>query len=269
MANHFVTDDFPLTTLPLEEAVRKFVPPELWQAYEQSVVSRATVPRRNVTYSEYIHGPEAIAANRRAAQSRTTNVIRKQAWQNIVRHLRSQLQAGELTAYVREVFPFGPVRPIPPDAWRSLTIADLRSGRVKGHGTDLTGVRIDRDPPLPRKPATTQLPAQLAAATAAAPSFSASADFGIVQFGELQFQFGIFQALIVRQLHEASLTGEPWQPGKVLLHEAGANTRSIGDLFRRQTEPHWRRLIDYRHNGQYRLLPHSGTVADPKPGLES
>jgi len=49
------------------------------------------------------------------------------------------------------------------------------------------------------------------------------------------------------------MTPEPWRSGKVLLHEAGSGSHSIGDLFRRHTDPSWQLLIEYRYNGKYRL----------------
>ena len=144
MTNQDSSDEFPATAVMVEEALRNIVPFELWQAAPKG---RREFPRRIVRYSEYLHGPQAIAVNRAAAQAKTAEAAMKQAWQQIVGELRSQLLAGKLTAYVRDVFPFGPVRPIPPDAWRTLRITNFRSGRATGPGVELTGIRIAPGPP--------------------------------------------------------------------------------------------------------------------------
>ena len=181
----------------------------------------------------------------------------KQAWQQIMGELRSQLLAGKLTAYVRDVFPFGPVRPIPPDAWRSLRITNLRSGRAKGPGVELTGIRIaPGSPPQSRltedrpeaEPSSIQDDGQAHETT-----FTANKDYTVVCIGPAEFHFGDMQAAVVRELHRASLTPEPWCSGKVLLHQAGSDSGNVGDLFRRHRNPSWRDLIEYRHNGKYRL----------------
>ena len=71
MTNQDSSDEFPATAVMVEEALRSFVPSELWQAYEQAAKGRRELPRRIVRYSEYFHGPQAIAANRAAAQTKT------------------------------------------------------------------------------------------------------------------------------------------------------------------------------------------------------
>ena len=270
MTNQDSSDEFPATAVMVEEALRNFVPFELWQAYEQAAKGRREFPRRIVRYSEYLHGPQAIAANRAAAQAKTAEAAMKQAWQQIMGELRSQLLAGKLTAYVRDVFPFGPVRPIPPDAWRSLRITD-RSGRAKGPGVELTGIRIAPGPPqqchLTRDIAA-DLPQSTGNRQPHETMFTANKDYTFVCIGTAQFRFVGLQAAVVRQLHEASLTDNPWRHGKVLLHQASAATRSIGDLFRRHRNPSWRLLIDDRR-GMYRLRVQAPTGSDNLDGFSS
>lgn len=181
----------------------------------------------------------------------------RQAWERILGELRSQLQAGKLTAYVRETFPFGVVRPIPTDAWKSLRITDISSGRAKGGGVELTGIRIAPGAP-PLSPVTEEDRPEAQSSSVQGDGeprgtiVTANEDYTVVCIGTTEFRFVGLQAAVVRQLHQASLTDNPWRNGKILLHRAGAATRSIGDLFRRHTEPSWRLLIDDRR-GMYRL----------------
>ncbi|MEP9400126.1 hypothetical protein [Mesorhizobium sp. KR2-14] len=260
MTNPATAHAFPDTALSLQEALRSFVAADFWKAHEQAASRRKAFPRRIVILSEYVHGPEATAANRIAAEARQADGALKQARQRILDELRSQLLSGKLTAYVRESFPFGPVRPIPPDAWKTLRFTDLRSGRVKGPGLELTGVRIAAGPPCQSGPAkeTPQSDTSSSADTPArsetpAPRFSHNHNFTVVRLGDDEFHFGDIQAAVVKELHAASLTPDPWCSGKALLHGARSKSRSLSDIFHRKTDPSWTRLIEYRHHGKYRL----------------
>ncbi len=59
------------------------------------------------------------------------------------------------------------------------------------------------------------------------------------------------QAGVVRRLHEAFLAGEPWCHNGELT-KAGKGHRIV-DVFKRQKDPHWRDLIVYAGNGNWRL----------------
>jgi hypothetical protein len=257
MTNQANSDDFPTTAVVVEEALRNFVPSELWQAYEQAAKARRELPRRSVRYSEYVHGPQAISTNRPAAQIKTAEAAMRLAWQRILGEFGSQLQAGKLRAYVREAFPFGPVVPIPSDAWKSLRITNISSGRAKGGGVELIGIRIAPGAPSFSRPIEDRPEAQLSSVQdegqAHETMFTANEDYTFVRIGTAEFHFGDLQAAIIRELHLASRTAEPWCRGKELLDAARSNSNNVGDLFRRHLNPSWRVLIEYRHNGKYRL----------------
>lgn len=254
MTNQANSNEFPATAVVLQEALRNFVPSELWQAYEVAARARRGLPRRSVTYSAYLNGPRAFALNGLAVQIKTAEAATRLAWQRILAEFGSQLQTGKLTAYVREAFPFGPVVPIPPDAWRCLRITDMRSGRAKGGGVDLTGIRIAPGPPLLSHFGENRLETEFSSAKGQTwkTEFTANEDYTLVCIGTVEFRFVGLQTAIVRELHQASRTDDAWRHGKFLLHHVGASTRSIGDLFRRHREPSWRILIE-DNRGMYRL----------------
>jgi hypothetical protein len=81
-------------------------------------------------------------------------------------------------------------------------------------------------------------------------SIVANRDYSVVVLGKVEFKFGQLQAAVVRALHEASRTDDPWRNGKALLAEIRAQTRSLGDLFRRHQN--WHLLIE-NYMGKYRL----------------
>jgi hypothetical protein len=88
-------------------------------------------------------------------------------------------------------------------------------------------------------------------ACAAAPDLVHRDDYAeVVLNGEI-FRLGPLQAAVVRRLHEASRTANPWRPGKELLADCNAQTMRMIDLFK--TKPNWRTLIASDGRGYYRL----------------
>jgi hypothetical protein len=90
-----------------------------------------------------------------------------------------------------------------------------------------------------------------AEAHAPASSFQASADYHDVVCSGHRFRMGAIQAQVVRVLHEAAQSGEPWQSGKTILAMAGSRSLKMADVFKSQT--HWRNLIESNGRGAYRL----------------
>lgn len=66
-------------------------------------------------------------------------------------------------------------------------------------------------------------------------------------------EFGLsdLQAAVVRTLHEASRTPDPWCVSKQIVKAAGSGQNKIVDLFR--DKPGWRSLIEVLQNGRCRL----------------
>lgn len=85
----------------------------------------------------------------------------------------------------------------------------------------------------------------------ATPQFLHRDDYAeVVLNGEI-FRLGPLQASVVRALHDASHTANPWRPGKELLTNCNAQTLRMVDLFK--TKPNWRTLIASDGRGYYRL----------------
>ena len=72
----------------------------------------------------------------------------------------------------------------------------------------------------------------------------------VVLNGEV-FRLGLLQASIVRELHRASQSDNPWRHGKELLANSNAQTMRMVDLFKSQKN--WRTLITSDGRGYYRL----------------
>jgi hypothetical protein len=90
-----------------------------------------------------------------------------------------------------------------------------------------------------------------ASGRAAEPGFIHRNGYSEVVLNGQIFRLGLLQASIVRQLHEASQTDNPWRHGKELLANSSAQTVRLVDLFK--TKPNWRTLIASDGRGYYRL----------------
>jgi hypothetical protein len=85
------------------------------------------------------------------------------------------------------------------------------------------------------------------------PLFLIENDFARVTCNGATYELGLAQAAVVRQLYEAAVSGNPWQPGKALLAGAKSKCTKLVDLFKRKVEPDWRNLILSDGRGLYRL----------------
>lgn len=81
--------------------------------------------------------------------------------------------------------------------------------------------------------------------------FQHTPDYRTVRLGATELSLGPVQAEIVRLLHKAALTDQPWCNGKTLLSDAGAASLRMSDVFKSQTN--WRDLIQSDGRGRYRL----------------
>ncbi len=100
--------------------------------------------------------------------------------------------------------------------------------------------------------------------SSAVSALSHDASYRHVIVGDLGFRFGPVQAKVVRMLHVASMTDQPWRSGKDLLAEAGSNSLRLSDVFKSQNN--WQDLIESDERGDYRLrvgtdVPLSSTTA--------
>ena len=75
--------------------------------------------------------------------------------------------------------------------------------------------------------------------------------YRVVRVDGREYRFGETQAKILRLLADAARDGEPWQSGKALLREAGSESYSLSNLFKRH--PVWRELIASNQRGFYKL----------------
>ena len=64
------------------------------------------------------------------------------------------------------------------------------------------------------------------------------------------------QCTIVKLLHEASRTANPWLETKPLLEKANYHSNSLGSVFKRHKNPSWKELIEQKRGfSRLNLLP--------------
>jgi hypothetical protein len=116
-------------------------------------------------------------------------------------------------------------------------------------------VTVRREDLLIRKPERDRVEAQhglvRAGGNAATAAFQALNDYREVRLAGLVFNLGMLQSKVVKRLHHAASSANPWCDGKLVLGEAGAASTRMADVFKSQ--PHWRRLIESDRRGRYRL----------------
>lgn len=82
-------------------------------------------------------------------------------------------------------------------------------------------------------------------------AFTASDDYQDICCHGHRYRLGFIQAQVVRALHAAALSGDPWQNGKSVLSVAGSKSLRMSDVFKSQAG--WRNLIISDGRGGYRL----------------
>ena len=135
----------------------------------------------------------------------------------------------------------------PRSAETYLTIEEADALRISL--SDLLVTRTERD----RFEAANGLSFEEASAVQATPieGFVQRDNYAEVIFIGERFLFGMLQARVVCQLHEAAGTTDPWRTGKMLLANAGSGSGRMVDLFK--AKPTWRNLIASDGRGSYRL----------------
>jgi hypothetical protein len=76
----------------------------------------------------------------------------------------------------------------------------------------------------------------------------------------IQFTLGPLQAKIVKLLHQAALTDDPWRTGKEILSQAGSTQSKLVDVFKSRKD--WQLLIESDGRGMYRLRIDSAADRD-------
>jgi hypothetical protein len=124
----------PASALPLAEAVRKFVPRELWVRYERAHQEFARLPPGP--------GVERLRFVIGLPPTKTARDDIKRAWERIEQTFTEKLVAGFLTLYVQKEPPFGMWQALAPQLCRGMRIKDLPKGHVTASNFELVGVYV-------------------------------------------------------------------------------------------------------------------------------
>lgn len=144
MSDHLVNP--PDDAVPLSDAIRRFVPEQLWHDYEAAGEALNQLPRQPSYFAMSSREWKAEKADydaRVVPRARVANAKRRDAWSAILRSITDQLLAGQLVAFAQADPPFGPWRVIPAASWRTLRIRHVRQGRVEGpNHVTLSGLHV-------------------------------------------------------------------------------------------------------------------------------
>ena len=121
----------PPGALPLEQAMREFLPAEMWEEYARVTEARKNAPKRPSYIDMSVREWEAAMVSYEAAtRRRSPRADLHRVWNGMLATMKAKLEAGELTAFGQENPPFGPWHAIPAPAWRQLRITNVRKGQA-------------------------------------------------------------------------------------------------------------------------------------------
>lgn len=121
----------PKSALPLSDAMKQFLPAEMWEEHARATEARKNTPKRPTYLSSYVSDlEEAKAANQIDSRSRSARANLHRVWYGMLAAMKTMLEASELTAYGQDDPPFGPWRAIPAPAWRKLRITNVGKGEA-------------------------------------------------------------------------------------------------------------------------------------------
>jgi len=104
----------PHGSTPLSDAMKEFLPAEMWDEF-----ARATEARKN---------PQRWPGASNNQEIRSRFVRLSNAWHAIIAAMKLKFETGELTAFGREDPPLGPWCVISAPAWRTLRITNVENG---------------------------------------------------------------------------------------------------------------------------------------------
>jgi hypothetical protein len=131
----------PVNALPLADAIRRFVPHELWIDFERADEKCSKFPFE-LMGADYAARLNKGRGDPRAELDRAARAERDRKWNRIEDTFIGQLVAGSLIMYAQSEPPFGNWRAVAPQSCRGMRIKHLPTGRVTAPNVELVGVYV-------------------------------------------------------------------------------------------------------------------------------
>ncbi len=133
----------PSGAIPLSDAMKRFLPAEIWEEYDRAKEERQNLPRRPNFFSTQMHDwEEAKSAYNSKARTRSAKAGPTKVWADMVGAMKAKLEEGELTGFAHDDPPFGPWRKISASAWRALRIKNVAKGQATDGTKTLSDIHI-------------------------------------------------------------------------------------------------------------------------------
>lgn len=121
----------PPDAIPLSDAMKEFLPAEMWEEHARATEARKNTPKRPSYLSMSVRDwQDAKDSHDAANRTRSARADLHRVWNGMLAAMKAKLEAGELTAFGQEDPPFGPWHAIPAPAWRQLRITNVRKGEA-------------------------------------------------------------------------------------------------------------------------------------------
>lgn len=129
----------PSGSIPLHEAMKQFLPAEMWKEHARATEARKHEPRPVSWFDSSGRDWETAQKVQRRPSARADL---HRVWYGMLAAMKAKLEAGELRAFGQEDPPFGPWRQIPAPAWRQLRINNATKGQAMVHSTVIHDIHI-------------------------------------------------------------------------------------------------------------------------------
>mgnify|MGYP005864190115 CR=1 FL=1 len=126
----------PPDAIPLSDAMKEFLPAEMWEEHARATEARKNTPKRPSYLSMSVRDwQDAKDSHDAANRTRSARADLHRVWNGMLAAMKAKLEAGGLPAFGQKDPPFGPWHAIPAPAWRQLRITNVRKGEASDTGS--------------------------------------------------------------------------------------------------------------------------------------
>lgn len=119
----------PPGAIPLYDALRHFLPSEMWDKHAHAAEAKTKLPKRPSYFSMSGRDwQDAREASQRMRPAQSARIDLQNAWNVILAAMKLKFETGELTAFGQDNPPFGPWLAIPVQACRTMSITNVEKG---------------------------------------------------------------------------------------------------------------------------------------------
>ena len=143
--NDLVDPDPPNGSVPLLDAMRRFLPAEMWDDFDRARIAndKGNSPTRpdywSMPLTDWVDAKAVYRGSRRTRPVRADPYL---AWNALLSAFKLKFQTGELLAFGQVDPPFGPWQVITASAWGDARISNVQKGKVSFGPKEIYGLHV-------------------------------------------------------------------------------------------------------------------------------